>query len=82
MAKYNILRDKDGLSENRENIEKRDIKAQTDDIKKEEPAYFPDPTEEEKNTPGDDFFSDEIFSAIEDEKPEPVSEIPIKQEEL
>jgi hypothetical protein len=82
MAKYNILRDKDGLFENRENIDKRDIKAQGDDIKEEEPAYSSEPTEEEKNTPGDDFFNDEIFSAIEDEKPEPISEIPIEQEEL
>jgi hypothetical protein len=82
MAKYNILRDKDDLFENRENIEKKEIKDQGDEIIEVEPAHSPEPIEEAKNTPGDDFFSDEIFSAIEDEKPEPVAEAPVEQEEL
>ncbi len=82
MAKYNILRDKDDLFEKRENIEKKEIQDLGDEIIEEKPAQPSEPIEEAKNTPGDDFFSDEIFSAIEDDKPETVSEVPVEQDEL
>jgi hypothetical protein len=82
MAKYNILRDKDELFEKRENVEKKDIKDPGNEIEEKQPAKSTVPVEETKDTPGEEFFSDEIFSAIEDEKPEIVSEKPVEQEEL
>jgi hypothetical protein len=68
MAKYNILREEDDLSKKMEDKEKVD-NAQEKQVNDDETAEFsPGPASKAERTPGEEFFTDDIFSAIEADK--------------
>lgn len=75
MAKYNILREDDDLSTGKEDKEKlEDTRGQR--VNEDETAEFsPGPANNGERTPGEEFFTDDIFSAIEADKAEPSIEV-------
>jgi len=67
MPKYNILRDDENQAEKEEPVEKKQV--QKDPILKDEPvleAPQTPPVSETKQTPGEEYFSDELFPAGEE----------------
>lgn len=86
MAKYNILRENEDQlpkkeeKEKIEEIEKPDEPIEHSEAVTDETAEFsPSPVSGNKQTPGDDFFSNEIFSTMDDPKEEPEINIPDQQ---
>ena len=81
MAKYNILREDEELSKKVEDKEK--IKDTLDQkINEDETAEFsPGPASNAERTPGEEFFTDDIFSAIEADKLEPAIDTAGKEED-
>ena len=74
MAKYNILREDDESSkkiEDKEKVENTEGQRNNED---ETAEFSPGPPDESKRTPGEEFFTDDIFSAIEADKAGPKTE--------
>jgi hypothetical protein len=68
MAKYNILREDDEFSKKMENKEKVDDTEGQRNSEDETAEFSPGPPDDSKRTPGEEFFTDDIFSAIEADK--------------
>jgi len=82
MAKYNILREDDDVSKSAE--EKEKLKSPEEHQKNEDETaeFSPGPVGNEKRTPGEEFFTDDIFSAIEADEAGPATETAESQEEM
>jgi hypothetical protein len=72
MAKYNILSDNDDFADITKNPPEKDIaqKSIEENLQMEVEKFSPSPVENKKQTPGDDYFSDEIFPSKSKEKTE------------
>lgn len=80
MAKYNILREDDELSkkmEDKEKVENTEEKRNNED---ETAEFSPGPASDIKRTPGEKFFTDDIFSALEADKAGPVTDTADREE--
>lgn len=80
MAKYNILREDDDLSkkmEDKENVKNTEEQRNNED---ETAEFSPGPASDKKRTPGEEFFTDDIFSAIEADKAGPVTDTADREE--
>lgn len=74
MAKYNILREDEELSKKVEEKEKVE-NTQEQQFNEDETAEFsPGPPNNAERTPGEEFFTDDIFSAIEADKSRPTTD--------
>jgi hypothetical protein len=80
MAKYNILREDDDLSKKPEDKGKLED-TQGQQTNEDETAEFsPGPASNAERTPGEEFFTDDIFSAIEADKAEPTADTAEKED--
>jgi hypothetical protein len=68
MAKYNILSEDDDLSKKSEDKEKVDYTPEKQINEDETAEFSPGPPSPADRTPGEEFFTDDIFSAIEADK--------------
>ena len=81
MAKYNILREDDDLSkksDDKKKVEHTEIPRNTED----ETAEFSPGPPPESRTPGEEFFTDDIFSAIEADHGGPQADSVTKEENI
>jgi hypothetical protein len=80
MAKYNILREEDDSSKKTEDKGKLED-TQGQQANEDETAEFsPGPPSNAERTPGEEFFTDDIFSAIEADKAEPAADTAEKED--
>lgn len=82
MAKYNILREDDELSKKMEDKEKVESTEEQRNNEDETAEFSPGPASDIKRTPGEEFFTDDIFSAIEADKAGPVTDTADKEEDM
>ncbi len=80
MAKYNILREDDELSKKMEDKEKVENTEEQRNNEDETAEFSPGPASDRKRTPGEEFFTDDIFSAIEADKAGPVTDTTDREE--
>jgi hypothetical protein len=71
MAKYNILREDDELSKKTEDKARKEDTQEQRNNEDETAEFSPSPDSSAQRTPGEEFFTDDIFSAIETDKSEP-----------
>ena len=81
MAKYNILREDDELSKKIEDKEKTENTPEQQLNEDETAEFSPGQDNNVQRTPGEEFFTDDIFSAIEADKAETAAET-IEKDEL
>ncbi len=82
MAKYNILREDDELSKKMEDKEKVENTEEQLNNEDETAEFSPGPASDIKRTPGEEFFTDDIFSAIEADKAGPVKDTVDREENM
>jgi len=80
MAKYNILREDDDLSKKIEDKGKVENTPEQKINEDETAEFSPGPPNNAERTPGEEFFTDDIFSAIDVDKAEPVADTFEKEE--
>jgi hypothetical protein len=80
MAKYNILREDDELSKKMEDKEKVENTEEQRNNEDETAEFSPGPASDRKRTPGEEFFTDDIFSAIDADKAGPVTDTTDREE--
>lgn len=82
MAKYNILREDDELSKKMEDKEKVENTEEQRNNEDETAEFSPGPASDSKRTPGEEFFTDDIFSAIDADKAGPVTDTTDREEDM
>ena len=80
MAKYNILREDEEISKEKNEKEKSEDTQEQKTNDDETAEFSPGPKNNARRTPGEEFFTDDIFSAIEADKTVPEADTFEKEE--